>query len=788
LHSDMTRSRAGGQDRLVPWREAAVVLLLALLTLPAFAVGTQFWTSATYEDFARGNFKSVSLGREGSMTLSPALEQVLDTEQALIWAVARDSRDNIFLGTGHSGKVFRLGPDLKGSLVFDAAEPDVFALAVDKDDRLYVATSPDGKIYRVDASGQSSEFFDPKTKYIWSMTFAPDGALYVGTGDRGRIFRVRADGAGDVFYETHQAHIMSLAVTPQGELIAGTEPNGLLYKISGEGKAFVLYDSPLAEIHQVSLGPDGSVYAATLGTGDARPLRQAPQQPSGSPVPVQAATTITVRASDDLLQVPGPQGGAEDQPNQPQQDPSGSAAVAIGAAQRVAATTPRSQQGGPSRSAIVRVHPDSTVETLWTSPAENAFDLTPSGGRLLFSTDEKGRIYELANERELSLLTQTDQEQTTRLIPMRNFVLVTTANLGKVFRLGADPAAGGSFESDVRDAGNLASWGQIRWEADLPPGTSLELFTRSGNSARPDSTWSDWSAAYRNPRGEAITSPPARYAQWKAELRSANKLSPVLREVTLAYLPRNRAPEITEIKAVSRADRQAQSGAGGAGMITSGGGGAAANRGLAGMASAGRSNLQRGVDISWLASDPDQDQITYQLYFRGEGESEWKLLQEDLEQNYFQLSPESLPDGSYRVKVVASDAAQNPASTAHTAERVSAPFIVDYTPPAVEVENVARSGPGATVRLRARDGASVLTRAEYALDAQPLQAWLSDDGIVDSREETFTIRLSSLDPQEHLLTLRIYDSTGNVGVAKAVLPALGGAAGGGPARGQAGAP
>ena len=751
---------------------ASVLLALGIpaAVVTGWAVSTQFWTTASYEDFTRGDFTGISLGREGSMTLAPQLDEVFDTGQAMIWAVARDSRGELYLGTGHSGKVYRLGQDLKGTMVFDADEPDVFALAVDKDNRLYVATSPDGKIFRVDAAGKSSEFFDPKTKYIWAMSFAPDGALYVGTGDRGRIYRVRADGTGEVFYETNQTHVMSLAINPAGELIAGTEPNGLLYKISSAGKAFVLYDAPQAEIHQISLGPDGSVYAAVLGGGDQRQLRQPAPQPSPLPGAGTATTTITVRAADDPLQLPGQQGGPEGQPDQPSPQSGTGAALATAFAGRLPASPGRSPQGG-TRSAIVRISPDNTVETLWTSPAENAFDLSTSGGRLLFSTDEKGRIYQLLNDRDLSLLTQTDQEQTTRLIPMGNSVLLTTANLGKVYRMGTQPAATGTFESDIRDAGNLAGWGQIRWRAELPAGTSLELFTRTGNSAKPDSTWSEWSGAYQNSEGELVRSPAARYAQWKAVFHSAGSQSPVLQEVTLAYLPRNRAPEITEIKATPRADRATPTatvtGPGGAGL----GGGGTSNRGFSGIASASRQTPQRGVDISWLASDPDQDELTYTLYFRGEGETEWKLLQEDLSQNYFQLNPDSLPDGKYRLKVVASDAGQNPASTAKSTDRISSPFLADYTPPVVEVLSANRSGTGATATFRAADAASGLTRAEYALDAQPLDPTFSDDGIVDSKQETFTIQISLADLQEHLVTLRVYDAAGNVGAAKAVLPA-----------------
>ena len=771
--------------RRIIWRVSAAALLPALV-IPAavvslWAVSTQFWTSATYEDFSRGNFTGISLGREGSMTLAPQLDEVFDSEQAMIWAVARDSRGNLFLGTGHSGKVYRLGPDLQGTMVFDAAEPDVFALAVDRDDRLYVATSPNGKIYRLDASGNASEFFRPETTYIWAMSFAPDGTLYVGTGDRGRIYKVGTDGAGEMFYETNQTHVMSLAMSAAGELIAGTEPNGLLYKISPAGKAFVLYDAPQGEIHQITLGPDGSVYAAVLGGGGPRQPQQSSPQQFPSPGAVTATTTITVRAADDPLQPPGQPGAPEEQPDQPAPQAAG-AAAANALAGRIPGITQRSPQGRGPQSAIVRIFPDSTVETLWSSLEENAFDLRPSGNRLLFSTDEKGRIYELLNDRDLSLLTQTDQEQTTRLIPMGDSVLLTTANLGKVYRMGTAPAATGTFESEIRDANNIAGWGQIRWRAEMPAGASLELFTRTGNSAKPDPTWSEWSAAYTNGEGEPIRSPASRYAQWKAIFHSAGSRSPVLRDVTLAYLPRNRAPEITEIKANPRADRPTQvamvSGPGGAVQTR----GATVNRAFSGVTSASRQNPQRGVDISWLATDPDQDELTYTLYFRGEAETEWKLLQDDMSQNYFQLNPDSLPDGNYRVKVVASDAGQNPASTARNMDRISSPFLVDYTSPVVEIVSVTPSGPatanslpGATIRFRASDAASGLTRAEYAMDAEPLQPIFSDDGIVDSRQESFMIQTGGTDGQEHLITLRVYDSAGNVGVAKAVLPGSGAA-------------
>ena len=765
-------ARETAQETARMLRNAVVlnaVILALLVSSWAWAVNTQFWSSATFEDFERGNLDGVSLSREGRMTLAPKLEELFSTDQAMIWAVAQDKQGNVYLGTGHSGKVFRMGPELEGSLFYDAPEPDIFAMAVDNDGRLYVGTSPDGKVYQVDSSGEGREFFDPESKYIWSLAFAADGALYVGTGDRGKIYRVPASGEGELYYDTQQNHIMSLAVTPDNELIAGTEPNGLLYRVSGPGKAFVLYDSPITEIHSVAVSPDGDIFASAMGRPGRGGLRQLGAPVRGGQTPVRTATTITVRAADE----PGlPPGGAEEGPGQPG-DPSRPGNQLPGqTAVRTTGGLPRAQNRRTTRSALYRVLPGGGVDTLWDSRRENIFDLLPAGEKLLFSTDQKGRIYELTLDRQLSLLAQTDQEQTTRLIPYKDFVLVTTANLGKVFRLGTKPAATGSFESEVRDAGSIARWGQISWSAELPPGSSLELLTRSGNSLKPDSTWSDWSQSYRQAEGEKISSPPARYMQWKAVFRAAASRAPVLSEVTLAYLPQNRAPVMTEVKVIPR---------GGSAPSRPTPANLAASRSIQNLTSgraasspstsSRRASGQQGLNMTWLANDPDRDELAYELYFRGEGEAEWKPLAKDLKQNYFQLQKDALPDGKYRLKVKASDAGVNPQGMAKTAERISSPFLVDGTPPQVQVQQTSRTGHSATARFRALDQASVLTRAEYAVDAEPPRPLFSGDGIVDSKQETFLVEIDDMAAGEHLITLRVYDSAGNVGVGKALLPA-----------------
>jgi hypothetical protein len=175
------------------------------------------------------------------------------------------------------------------------------------------------------------------------------------------------------------------------------------------------------------------------------------------------------------------------------------------------------------------------------------------------------------------------------------------------------------------------------------------------------------------------------------------------------------------------------------------------------------------TSISWQAEDPDGDKLTARVSFRGEGENEWKLLKENLAESYLTLDPDVLADGVYQVKVLVSDAQSNPASAAREAEMISAPFLIDNTPPAVKLRRIERREGRAEVWFEAQDATSILRRAEYSLDAGPWSPVFPEDGIVDSKSENFRVVLENLKPGEHLVTLRVSDSAGNPGLGKALI-------------------
>ncbi len=736
-------------------------LIACLAALPALASSPAAWEMNNYRDFIAGRLTGLSITRDGKLTLAPRLKTVFDSGQPVIWSVAAAPDGTLYIGTGHRGRVFRIENSGQASLIWTAEQPEVFALAVDAKGAVYAATSPGGRIYRIE-KGKVTEHFATGAKYVWSLAFAPDGALYAGTGDQGRVYRITEAGKGEVYYETGQSHVTSLAVDAQGRLLAGTEPNGIIYRIAGKDKALVLYDANLPEVRTLVPAADGTVYAALLGGSMSRRALGGVQSTPGVPGSVSVGTataTVTVEASETQSGIdikPRPEAG-KPQPAQP---------VVAGAAATV-------DTSGVEKAAIYRINPDNTVETLWSSKEENVYDLLVRGDDLVFATDGQGRIYRLGKDRRASLIAQTNEGEAIRLVAAVNGILAATGDLGKLYRLEEGPGANGTFESPVHDSNTVARWGRLSWRGDTPDGARLVLRTRSGNSARPDKTWSEWSAPLADASGSPIPSPNARFVQWQAELSGPASLE----GVTLAYLPQNTPPvvrtiavtaQLSSTAAAARAAAQTQPTASYTVTVTD-------TPDAAQPPSAGTPTqpvtrpAAEQLQIAWQADDPDGDRLAYSLYFRGEDEREWKLLKSNLAENSYSIDADSLADGRYYFRVVASDAPANPPSTARTAELVSAPTLIDHTPPVVTAGAPTRSGSRIEIQIDAVDAASPVRRAEYSLDAGPWIPMEPAEGILDSRREHFVLKLDGIAPGEHVVVVRALDSANNAGLAKVVV-------------------
>jgi len=233
-------------------RLITLAILFTFFVLPVAAGQPVVWETSGRTELLRGDSRGVSITDTGVLMLAPKLNEIFNTQQTYVWSSAVDSQGNVYLGTGHDGKIFKVSSAGSGSLLYDAAELDVTALAIARDGSIYAGTSPDGKVYRITPDGKADVYFDPGDKYIWSLAVMTDGSLAVGTGDSGKLYRVRTANAtpeSSLLVSTNQTHVISLAVTPQGDLIAGTDSGGLVLRVSPEGKTFALFDTQLREIH-----------------------------------------------------------------------------------------------------------------------------------------------------------------------------------------------------------------------------------------------------------------------------------------------------------------------------------------------------------------------------------------------------------------------------------------------------------------------------------------------------------------------------------------------------------
>ena len=736
--------------------------VLLLLPVALYSATTTTWEMNTYQDFLKGRFSGLALDRDGRLTLAPRLDTIFSTGQPAIWSVAQASDGSLYLGTGHRGRVYRVDKAGTSSLAWSADQPEVFAVAVDAAGALYAATSPDGKVFRI-TGGKATEIFAPQAKYIWAMTFAKDGTLYVGTGNPANIYRIDKSGKADIYYETGQAHVTSLAIDSKGALLAGSEPNGILFRISAKEKAFVLYDANLPEIRSIVPMPDGTVYAAALGGSLASRTGQAAALPAslGSITVTAPATSITVTDSPA-------QAGPEIKPKP--DTPKPAASVASGVAQS-SVQSGVVELAGVDKSALYKINPDNTVETLWSSKEENVYDMVAQpNGEILFGTDAQGRIYKLNADRKPSLLVQTGEGEATRLINSPSGVLATTGEMGKLLRLDSMHAASGSYESPVHDAGSVARWGRISWR-----GSNARLQTRTGNSARPDKTWSDWSVAATDPRKSVVSSPNARYVQWRAELTGTTSGPQAgVENVSISYLPQNTPPNLRSISVTTQANP-------GAAKPTAQGTSSTAAYSITvtdtgeSTASAGTptQNLTRSggslIQITWQADDPDGDRLTYAIYFRGDDESQWKLLRMNVFENSLTLDSDILADGRYHFRVVASDRASNPAEYARETELIGSPVVIDNTPPMITVGAPVRTNDKIEVTVDAVDQTSPLKRCEYSIDAGPWTPVEAVDGVTDSEREQFHIAVDHMQAGEHLLVIRVYDTANNAGLGKIVI-------------------
>jgi len=707
-----------------------VVFSLALCVFSIQASEPEIWSVNSRAVVLKGDARGVSIDDNGVVSLAPKLTETYKTEQPFVWSSAIDAAGNVYLGTGGDGKIFKVDAAGKGTLFADLAELNVSALAVGRGGEIFAATLPDGKVYQISANGTANVYFDPKEKYIWSLAVLADGSLAVGTGENGKLYKVRAAGAtpeASLLFDTSETHIISLAVDKNGNLYAGTDSNGLVLKFGADGKPFGVLDSPLREIHELAVGTDGSVYALALGESISTPK-------------AAETTTTTSTADSKTVTVEKPAATTEAQ-NKSRYDLTG------------------------AKSAVYRILPDGGSDIIWNSPTVSAFAIYAhqTGNGVLIGTSDKGRIYNVTNDGRETLVQQSDDGQISTIKVSGQKLVVTSSNQGKLYILGGGLNSEGSYESAVLDAKAVSTWGRIWWAST----GDVQLQTRSGNTEKPNETWSGWSAAYTDAKGAQIASPKSKYIQWRAVLRSAASLS----EVNVSFLARNIPPEIlsiqvlpTNIGLAANPPIQLDPNIELSGLDP-------ALFGVVVPPSSARRVYQRGAkSLQWTAEDRNGDKLVYDVYYKESAEANFKILKENHPDTFFTIDGQSLADGRYVFRIVAKDTISNPAGQSLSGEKTSEPFDIDNTAPTVAASGTPQvTGERARVTFEATETSSYLNRAEFSVNGGEWQEVYADDGISDAQRERYTVEIPVRSAGEYSVTLRVFDANGNAGNAKVVV-------------------
>ena len=725
-----------------------LVVAAGLLPGIASAQGTKLWTVERYDEMEKGTTEGVAIRSDGRLEAGPARSLVYATGKSYVWSLASDAAGDGYVGLGGSASgsavVMKVLPDGKASQIFAGKELAVQALQVAADGSVLAATSPDGKVYRIpQGGGAAAVVFDPATteekpKYLWDLAVGKAGEVYVAAGAPAVVYRVPAGGGkAEVLFKTADEHIRCLLLAADGTLWAGSDGSGVIYRFATEkagAKPFAVYAAARREITALAMDAAGNVYAAGVGTKGHTTL---------PPFPVTGNVAVTITFS------------------QPGSSTSATANTLL-----------------PDGSEIYRIAADGSPAKLLTLKDDVVYALTVRNGSLLAATGNRGRVYRVDTDGSgrFTDVAHLEASQGMAFAPVKDGLLVATSNSGKMFRLEDAGATAATYTSDVFDAQSFSQWGRAEVRTGATAG--FDLFVRSGNVESPLMGWSEWAPVAADGR---LTVPAGRFVQWKAVLRQGGSVD----SVALNYLQKNLAPVVDEIVVQPGARVMPTPVAANAATVQVAFPAAASAASVViSMPDANAAPLtaqkdKTAVTVRWLAHDDNGDDLVFAVWYRGVGEANWRLLKDKISERAYSFDSALLPDGSYELKVVASDAPAHTDAEALTGERVSEVFVIDTTPPVPGVLT-AQLVPGTPLKihatLEARDATSPIAHAEYSVDAGPWQylepVGKVSDSLMERYDFTAVVPVATTpvaDAKEHVLAVRVYDRYENVAAVKAVV-------------------
>lgn len=704
---------------------------------------------------------------------------------AYVWSMAVLPSGKIVAGTGPNAELLIVGPDSKaaaGEVLFKSEkgkQKNILAVAADAAGQtIYFGTDTDGLVFKYDVAARKPFLmYDADESEVACLAVAPDGSVYAGTSDPrsaegGRASEGSGSGPGRVIRMGGGDDAEDESADDDDDKDDSADDDDDddddAKKDTGEPAGKTVAPSPRQDKpgvnKAVTPAPSPSVALVAGKTAPAtqptRPAKGPSSQPTGEP-----RDTVVVSSGGPGRSIRMPRG------------PSGGSGGGEG--------------GG---NAVYRINARGFVAEVVRQPVM-MLALLLQGDRLIIGTGGDGRVLSVtAGSEEVATLAKfKDVKQVMALSANKDGeIFAGTANDAVVARIGKGFAAKGTFTSKPIDAKFIARWGVITERSNTSGGGTVRVQTRSGNLAEPeDALWSAWSEPVAASDPATVSSPAARFIQYRVVLTSdAPDATPAVKAVAVSFVSENQAPKLTAAKAVAPGANASAGGSEGgesrpsppsprAGgkkggsspvMLMSGPSRGGPSGGPSRRPSGDSDGPQAGgsVEISWTATDANEDTLEYMLYFRKAGSQVWvALFDKPIRDDNYSWSTHGLPDGQYQVKIVASDLPSNPAGSARQDTRLTDLFTVDNTPPTLNnLRIVETKGAKVTIAADAADALTRLASAHAKVDSVAIDGQVVEptDGIWDQKAESlrFTVDLGDKPAAGHMVILTVTDAAGNV--------------------------
>lgn len=680
-------------------RSWSLAILMLTLAAPVHAAETQWWTIDTQKDHESSESQGVVVGADGTLSLGPVARSWPADSLRTVWAVAPLGDGSMALA-GDGGRIDRWTAE--GGVRPWVRLPDGQVLSLARDgDGLVAGTGPSGLVYRIGAKGDTTRLARTGERYVWGIAPGSKGVWWLATGTRGRLMTLEG-GRTRIVWDSDASNLTALTSDGAGGVYTGGDSRGRVVHAARSGVLRTLHDAPEDEIRALARSADGTLWAAALSS--------------------TAVSGATAEAED------GP------------------------APQRAAVS------GG--RAVVYRLAPDSAAWSWWTSPQPFVFALAPSSGGVLAATGNRAGVFQITGAQRAERWLAPPQGQVTALASgARGETYAATSNPAALWRLGPGPADRGTLTSPAHDLNRLSHIGRLRWSGTGSP----RFWLRTGNTEEPDTTWAEWVAA--NAEGRAAGLPRGRYLQWRTEISGPGTR---LSAVSVASREQNLPPRVDDVTVAAQAQglRDGEIGPRSEAVTQTLEGGQkveysvnlSSNKALRELPS-----WARGLrTLQWRASDPNGDPLRFQVQVRDEASrGEWITVGKDLVATLHSWDTRTLPDGRYRVRVLADDAKGNALGESLRAEGMSEAFEVDNTPPAVTRLEAAGVAGGLRVTVEAEDARSPLWQLAVSVDDGEWRSLAPPGGTLDDTTVRLTFTLPDLSPGEHLVSVRAVDMAGN---------------------------